>query len=187
MRWKLPSGRSDGARRDGTAKYLAAGYVLIAMNAAWLWAGDRGQPATLPSILRETHSLAASDTPTVAVFFSARDCAAVIESLSQLNGAGAAEHIRVVGVMGAEREDGPDLVDRVRKGAGLRFALVQAPARDVARTTAALGYGNAPLAVVLDRELRVRSVVPLGSDNDRRALRRLLAGVAPHPTLPPAS
>jgi hypothetical protein len=159
-------------------RYLVAGYVLVAFNAVWLW--TRARPDAVPPAALLADAPAPAARATLAVYFTPRDCPALIESLEKLNGAGT---VRIVGVVGLSDGDGKDEMERVRAGAGLTFPLLERSADEVRSSLRGLGHGAAPVAIVFDAEMGVRSVVPLADEAGRRTLVQMAARLD---SLPPA-
>lgn len=96
----------------------------------------------------------------VAILLHPRDCAERVEALAAWNRIHRSGQVRVVGLVAEETGVLGELA-RISKGAGLDFPLHYVDARDLRQSLHSLNHRATPVAVLLDRDDRVRLAIPL--------------------------
>ena len=163
--------------------WLIGGYACLLATAALGFRTLRAGPAGTPPAPALIIAADTVSTPAVAVVFRLEDCSGSIDRLAAwgaLSDEGAA---RVYGFV-VEPPGNDAEVRSILDGSGIRFPVLAAEHGYFEAVMASLGFTQTPVALVFDREGRVRMAMPLdgrsGAEDVQRAtgVVRALAGAA---------
>lgn len=156
------------------------GFAILLGAFSWRATQTGGRSEEPGDALSPFSSLATHDaSPAVVVVFSARDCGTLVESLRFWNESHQSGEVNVNGWVYGPRAT-PASLDKVVRGAGLRFPVrivEDGSLRGIRRT---LGYGSGSFVVALSSTGHVRLALPLsylGSPDARLQVRSFVAGL----------
>jgi hypothetical protein len=159
--------------------WIAGGYLCLLATALLGFRSVRAAPAAveMPAMLAAGDS---TTLPAVAVVFRLEDCSGSIDRLAAWGAVRDAGDARVYGFVVQPPGDDAQ-VRRTLDGSGIRYPVLAAPDAYFQRVIGWMGFTRTPVALVFDRDGRVRMALPLdgrsGAEDVQRA-RELLRALA---------
>lgn len=143
-----------------------AAYALLALSLAWAFASRAAahEADELAGALpHETAAALADGRPLVALVIQAEDCVNDLALLAAWSERASQDSARVVAVLVNASSAPVEAVEQLATASEVRFPVHRAEDSSLQRILRGLGYRQTPLAVLLDRHGRMRSVAPLRS------------------------